>query len=127
VDDSGWQMHIDDNLRMVYKGAEVSTYGDCDLRLYLENLSDEMVSFSTDGVWINGEEVPGFLWETLRPNTRSVDSIYIYGLEELDITQFSQITEVYIEYMVECYQGDQIVDTVYCTTLFNPNALPTTD
>lgn len=127
VDDAGWEMHIDDNLRVVYQGSELSSYGDCDLHLHLENLSDETVSFSTDGVWINGEEVEGFLWETLRPGTRAVDSIYIYGLEELDITQFSQITEVYIEYVVECYEGDEIVDTVYCSTLFNPNDLPTSD
>lgn len=127
VNDTGWEMHIDDNLRVVYTGAELSSYGDCDLNLYLENLSNEMVSFTTGGIWINGKEVEGFLWETLRPDTRAVDSIYIYGLEDLDITQFSQITEIYIEYMVDTYQGDEIVDTVYCTTLFNPNALPTSD
>lgn len=127
VDDQGWEMHIDDNLRVVYTGSELSPYGDCGLHLYLENLSNENVSFSTEGVWINGEEVPGFLWETLRPGTRALDSIYIYGLEELDITQFSQITEVYIEYIVDTYQGDEIVDTVYCSTLFNPNALPTSE
>lgn len=127
VDDLGWEMHIDDNLRVVYKGAEFSDYGDCDLHLYLENLSDEMVSFTTDGIWINGEEVEGFLWETLRPGTRAIDSIYIYGLEDLDITQFSQVTELYIEYVVDTYQGDQIVDTVYCSALFNPNALPTSE
>lgn len=127
IDDLGWEMHADDNLRVVYKGSELSAYGDCDLHLYLENLSDEMVSLTTDGVWVNGREVEGFLWEILRPGTRAVDSIYIYGLEELEITQFSQITEVYIEYTVDTYRDDQIVDTVYCSCLFNPNALPTSD
>lgn len=124
VDDSGWQMHIDENLRMVYQGAEVSSYGDCDLRLYLENLTDENASVTTTLIKVNGEEVSGFLWDILRPGTRTMDSIYIYELEELDITQLSQITEVYLEYTVETYDGDVITDTVYCTTLFNPNDLP---
>lgn len=127
VDDSGWEMHVDDNLRMVCQGAEISPYGECDLQFYLENLSDEIVSVSTEGIWINGEEVPGFLWDILRPETRAVDSLCIYDLEELEITQLGQINEIYIEYMVEYYQDDQIVDTVYCSTRFNPNDLPTSD
>ena len=127
VDDSGWEMHPDDSLRIVYRGATVSSYGECDLQFYLENRSDEIVSVSTEGIWINGEEVPGFLWDILRPETRAVDSLCIYDLEELEITQLEQINEIYIEYMVEYYQGDQIVDTVYCSALFNPNALPTSD
>lgn len=127
VDDSGWEMHVDDSLRIVYRGATVSSYGECDLQFYLENLSDEIVSVSTEGIWINGEEVPGFLWDILRPETRAVDSLCAYDLEELEITQLEQINEIYIEYMVEYYSDDEIVDTVYCSTLFNPNALPTSD
>lgn len=127
VDDSGWEMHIDDSLRMVYRDAVVSPYGECDLQFYLENLSDEQISVSTTLLQVNGQEVPGFLWAILRPETRAVDSLCIYDLEELDITELSQINEIYIEYTVERYQGDQIVDTVYCSALFNPNALPTSD
>lgn len=127
VDDSGWQMHMDDNLRVMYQGAEVSSYGDCDLRIYLENLSDSNISLTTNGIWINGEAVSGYIWVTLRPGTRAVGSIYIYGLEELEITQLSQITDIYMEYSVDTYRGDIITDTVYCTVSFNPNALPTSD
>lgn len=127
IDDNGWEMHIDDHLRMVYKGATLSDYGDCDLYLYMENLAEGNVSVTIDTVRVNGEDVEGFLWETLRPGTRAVDSIYFYGLENLDITQFSQITDVYLEYTIDTYRGDQIAETVYCTVSFNPNALPVSE
>ena len=127
VDDSGWEMHRDENLRIVYQGAEIYEYGDGNLQFYLENLSAERVSVTVDVIYINGEPVSGFMWDVLRPETRAVDRLYIYDLEELDITELSQINEIYIEYMVEYYSDDEIVDTVYCSTLFNPNDLPTSD
>ena len=127
VDDSGWEMHRDDSLRIVYRGATVSPYGECDLQFYLENLSDAQISVSTTLLQVNGQDAPGFLWDILRPETRAVDSLWIYDLEELDITQLEQINEIYIEYMVEYYQNDVIVDATYCSVLFNPNALPTSD
>lgn len=127
VNDAGWEMHIDNNLRMVYTGATLSGYGDCDLHLYMENLTDENVSVTIDTVKINGEDVEGFHWETLLPKTRAVDSVYIYGLEEQEITQFSQITDIYLEYTIDTYRGDRIAETVYCTVSFNPNALPVSE
>ena len=124
VDDSGWEMHIDPNLRVVYQGAEVSSFGDCDLMMYMENLSENEVAFSVERVTVNGREVSGFAWNYLLPGTRTVSSLYLYELEELDITQLSDITEIYLEYTVETTSDGELVDMVYCTTLFNPNALP---
>ena len=124
VDDSGWEMHRDENLRMVCQGAEIYEYGDGNLQLYMENLSAENLGVTIDGIWINGEAVSGFMWDMLRPETRAVDTMYFYDLEELEITELSQITDIYMEYTVETYEEDMIVDTSYHAVSFNPNDLP---
>lgn len=101
VDDSGETLYDDNGVRVVLKSVD-NRYDDCyTMTLYLENTTEETVTFSDNGIFLNGEETDGMLWNILPPNTRRVDRIYSYDLEQWGITDLSQIQDVAMELRIE--------------------------
>ena len=126
VDTSGLELYNDGSTRVVLQGAMLDDYGDCRLDLYMENLSGSSVSIYSGQVFANGEEVSGFIWDVLRPNTRAFDTAYIYELDErvdLDIEDVSQLEEITMDLYVEYTQGYDILETYSEKITFAPNAI----
>ncbi len=101
VDDSGEILYEDKGVKLVFKSVD-NRYDDCyTMTLYLENTTEETVAFSDNGIFLNGEETDSMLWNILPPNTRRVDRIYFYDLEQWGITDLSQIQDMAIELYIE--------------------------
>ena len=123
---SGMELYYDGSLCVFLSGVSLSDSGDCQLDLYMENLSGSPVNIYSGAVWVNGEEVSGYLGKTLFPETRAIDRGYIYELDErvdLDIAELSQIQEITIELYAEYMDGWDIVETISEKITFEPGAI----
>lgn len=100
VDDSGREVYNDGSIRIVYKGVEIDDFDDCTVTFFMENLSEEWLVVTDDGITVNGDETSSMLWGSLRPGTRTVDNINIYSISELGITDVSQLEEMTIDLMI---------------------------
>ena len=87
------------------------------MRLYIENLSEDTVSISTTGVYINGEMADGYVWENLRPDTCVASTIYT-GTE--GITELAQIEEITLELLIEHLDGYEPIDSRTEIITFTP-------
>lgn len=124
TDDSGWELYNQNGVRMVLKAAQLDDYGDCTLTLFLENTTEDLVNVSDRGVYLNGEETLGMLWSSLMPQSRAIDHIYLYDMEELDIADLADIQEVLIDLHIEHVDGmdlqnwhvEEIIDTAITFT-----------
>jgi len=117
---SGEELYHQDGVRILLQEVAMSSYGDCDIAVYIENQSGRTVSVSSDVIKLDGQEISGFLWDTLRPDTRTFDSAYLYDLDELEIEELSQIGQITMELVIEFYDGWYVEDTVYETVTFTP-------
>ena len=126
VDISGMELYNDGSLCVLLSGVSLSDSGDCQLDLYMENLSGSPVNIYSGAVWVNGEEVSGYIGKTLLPDTRAMDSGYLYELDErvdLDIGELSQIREITIELYVEYMDGWDVVESYSEKITFEPSAI----
>jgi len=126
LDISGLELYNDGSLWIVLRDVNLNEYGECELDLYMENLSGSAVSVYSGQVFVNGEEVSGYMWKALRPDTRAIDSCYIYELDErvdLNITDLAQIKEITIDLYVEYTDGLDILETVSEAVTFEPSAI----
>jgi len=113
----GWELYTgeDVQVRLVSYGDNGGNY---DLQFYMENLSGDTVAVSTESIRVNGEETDGFLWETLRSNTRSRSEVFVSipGIDHLD-----EIEEITFDLLIEHMDGYEITDSRTETILFTPN------
>lgn len=123
VDISGMELYYDGSLCVLLSNVNLSGYGDCELDLYIENLSGSTVNVYSGDIWVNGEQVQGYYWKGLRPNTRAVDSAYIYELDNLDIKELAQINEITIDLYVDYMDGWDVVETISEKITFDPSAI----
>lgn len=119
----GWELYNDGSVSVLVRDMQMDGYGDGQIEMHMENLSGSNASVYVEGIWINGQEVWGSLWSTLRPDTRAVSSLYLYELEELDITQWEQISEITLELYVEYMDGWDIIESTSEAITFNPNEI----
>lgn len=127
VDTSGLELYNDGSFCVILRDVMLDDYGDCELDLYMENLSDSTVNVYSGQVWANGEEVSGYISRELRTNTRVADRVYLYELDErvdLDIEDLSQIQEITIDLYVDYMDGWDIVESISESVTFDPNAIP---
>lgn len=120
VDDSGWELYNDGGVRMVVRGDTLSAYGDYTVTLFMENSTDYTVCLSDSRMLINGQETDGLLWTTMRPHTRAIDRLYFSDLEELGISDISQIEELTVDLTVEYMDDWETVETKTDTLTFTP-------
>lgn len=125
--DYGWEMVQESGMSVYLLNGWMSGDNICELSVLIENLSEDTATIYTTAVRVNGQEVNGVLWSSLLPNTRAMNTIYMDGLRDLDITDYSEITEIDIEYVIEYSDETGLLDQLICSVLFNPNALPTSD
>ena len=126
VDISGMELYSDGSLCVLLSGVRLDGSGDCQLDLYMENLSGSPVNIYSGAVWVNGEEVSGYIGKTLLPDTRAIDSGYLYELDErvdLDIGELSQIKEITIELYVDYMDGWDVVESYSEAVTFDPNGV----
>ena len=126
VDTSGLELYNDGSFYVILRGVSLDDFGDCELDLYMENLSGSTVNVYSGEVAVNGEAVSGYISKTLRSNTRAADRTYIYELDErvgLDIEELSQIEEITIDLYVEYMDGWDIVETISEKITFEPSAI----
>lgn len=126
VNVSGLELYNDGSLSMILLDANLPGYGDCELDLYIENLSGSTVNIYSGRIWVNGEEVSGYTGKTLRPDTCAFDYGYIYELNErgdLNIEEVSQIEEITMELYVEYVDGWDVVESYSEAVTFDPNAI----
>ena len=126
VDISGLELYNDGSFRVILRDIMLDDYGDCQLDLYMENLSGSTVNVYSGEVAVNGEAVSGYISKTLRSDTRAADRAYIYELDEradLDIEELSQIKEITIDLYVEYMDGWDIVETYSESITFEPSAI----
>ena len=121
----GWEMIQESDLTLKLLSGQMVGEDGCSLSLHLENHSDNAVGFYTNTVRVNGQNAEGAFAKILLPNALAAGSLDLYGLQE--VSDLSDITEIYIEYCVESFDAAGNVEAVNGTVLFNPNALPTSD
>lgn len=121
----GWEIYRDEKLaiRLVSTGAY---YGDCDVQLYIENLSDQTASVSTSSALVNGQEADGTLWCILRSGTQAISGVYLYDIMDETgdaISGLEQIQEISLDLHMEYMEDWYIDETRNETITFNPNEL----
>lgn len=119
----GAQLYNDGSTCILLRDMQMDGYGDGQLEVHMENLSESTVSVYLEGVWVNGEETNAYFWNTLRPDTRAVDSIYLYEMDKMDITEWEQVEEITLELYVEYMDGWDILETASEAITFNPNEI----
>lgn len=112
----GWELYTgeDVTVRLVSYGDNGGNY---DLQFYMENLSEDTVSVSTESIRVNGEDTDGYLWQTLRSDTCSRSEMFasIPGIDNLD-----EINEMSIDLLIERMDGYEIIDSRTETVTFVP-------
>lgn len=123
VDTTGLELYNDGSFQIILRDVILDEYGECELDLYMENLSGSPVNTFNGQIWINGEEVSGYFWKMLRPDTRAIDNCYIYERADLEITELEQIEEITVDLYVEYMDGMDIVETISEKITFEPSAI----
>jgi len=125
ADTSGLELYNDGSFRVILRDVYMSGSDDCEMDLYLENLSGNSVNVYCEQIWVNGTELATYYWNTLRANTRSVDALYIYDYEweDLDISQLEQINEITMVLYIEYQDGWDILESHSEKITFAPNAI----
>lgn len=126
VDDSGLELYNQNGVRILLKDTGMDDYGDWNATFYLENHTDELVAVSDMGIWINEEESGAMLWSILMPQTRAIEHVWAYDMEELDIQSEADIQEVFIDLDIRHYDATNPQDWLELANedsaiTFNPN------
>lgn len=108
IDDHGLELYNQNGVRILLQDTYLDDYGGWEAILYVENGSEDLVTVTDNGVWINEEESSTMLWSTLMPQTRSVEQLWVYDIEELDIENEEDIREVFIDLMVQHYDAGDV-------------------
>ena len=111
VNADGWELYNDGGISILIQQMQMDDYGDVEIAMYMENLSGSDASVCIEEIWINGEASSCFLWSRLRPDTRAVDTIYLYELEDMDITQWEQLQEITLQLELEYMDGWEVLET----------------
>lgn len=123
VDISGMELYNDGSLCVLLRDVNLPGQGECALDLYIENLSGSSVNVYSGDIWVNGEQLHGYYWKALRPDTRAVDSAYIYELDDLDIEELAQIEEITMDLYVDYMDGLNVVQTISEKITFDPGMI----
>lgn len=123
VDISGLELYTDGDFRVVLTDVTLLGYDDCELTLYAENNSGDQVNIYCEQMWINGETVQGYYSKTLRADTRAIDRVYLYELEEMNIEDLSDVEDISLELYVEHMDGWDILESKRETVIFAPNQI----
>ena len=96
MDDSGTRLLEQDGIRIVCKGYKPDSYHPDDayegvIRFYIENNTDRCLQIYTPEVLVNQEYADLTLWCELQPGIRTITDMYLYGLEDLNISSIDDI------------------------------------
>ena len=123
---AGRPLYNSEDLTVILQDISLDGAGDCQLDLYMQNHSQNTINLYSGAVWVNGEEVSGYLWQMLRPNTCAMNDMYIYELDErvdLDIQSLGQVEEISIELYVEILDDLELLEVFSETVTFEPTAI----
>lgn len=94
VDDEGELLYDEGGIRVINKGLKDDGIWDGTLVLYVENGSSKEITVYSEDVSINGFMVDDSFWTELRPDTRSIDGLYLLSFEDAGIESISQIEQL---------------------------------
>lgn len=123
---SSMPLYSDENLTVILQDAMLDGSGDCKLNLYMQNHSQNTLNVYSGAIWVNGEEVSGYLWQMLRPNTCAMSDMYIYEPDERtdsDIHALDEIKEITVDLYIERQDGLELVELISETITFEPGAI----
>lgn len=115
----GWDLYTDGDLLLRLVSTSVYS-GECELRFYMENLSENTLSVYASSVTANAEATDSYLWQPLRPGTGAIYDMYLYDLGINDLTELEEVT---LDLLIEHMDGLEILDSSVGTITFNPNEL----
>lgn len=115
----GRELYRDEDLAV--RLVRTSLYSsDCELQLYMENLSSQTMGVSVPNSQINGQELDGSFWTILRPGTKVLTTLY---LSDSEVDSLDSIEEISLDLNLE-YMKDWYVDSTRIANItFNPNTL----
>ena len=121
---SGWEMIQDSGLSVRLMDMQLPGRDGCEMKLHLENQTEDTVWWYTSAVRVNGQEAEGGCIVMLLPGTSAVERVFISDLFDMDLSDLSEITEIDIAYTIEYSDNVNLLDQVTGSVLFNPNELP---
>lgn len=94
VDDSGDVVYDDHGIRVICKGLKENVIWDGAVVFLIENTSKEFVTVHAENLSVNGYMVSEALWSQLRPNTRSVEAMYLLTLDEIGLDSTDEVEDI---------------------------------
>ena len=94
VNDLGEEMVNQNGVRIVGKGVSNDSIWGSGVVLYIENNTDEDILVTVDDLSVNGYMITGFLYSTVKPGKKAVDTIILSSsdLEDNDIESIDELT-----------------------------------
>lgn len=94
VDDSGDLVYDDNGIRVICKGLEDNLIWDGAVVFLIENTSKEYVTVHAENLSVNGYMVSETLWSQLRPDTRSIEAMYLLTLDEIGLDSIDEVEDI---------------------------------
>lgn len=123
VDDSGWEMYRDGEVRVILRDMQMQDGGRFQMEIFFENMSEYSVYAYIGTALINGQECSGIIYDRLRSGTRTVDSFSTYDLEEMNITQIDQIEEISVVLEIKNMEDGPAEKSITQTITFTPEEI----
>lgn len=94
VDDSGDLVYDDNGIRIICKGLKENVIWDGAVVFLIENTSKEYVTVHAENLSVNGYMVSETLWSDLRPDTRSIEAMYLLTLDEIGLDSVDEVEDI---------------------------------
>ena len=94
VNDVGEKMVNQNGIRVVGKGVSNDSIWGSGVVLYIENNTDKSILVTTDNLSVNGYMITGYLYSTVKPGKKAVESIILSSsdLEDNDIDKIEELS-----------------------------------
>ena len=119
IDDSGDIIYDANGVRVICKGLRDDVIWDGCVVFYFENNNDGYVSIYSENVSVNDVMVDESLWVDLRANTRSVDAMYLWTLEDVGVTSISDVENIEFNLRIVDEDWDDIAVSDVISLNFN--------
>lgn len=94
VDDSGDLVYDDNGIRVICKGLKENIIWDGAVVFLIENTSKEYATVHAENLSVNGYMVSETLWSELRPDTRSIEAMYLLTLDEIGLDSVDEVEDI---------------------------------
>ena len=110
ADDAGETLFKGKKIRIVSKGLQEDNAWDGTLVFFMENKSKKDIYIFAENLEVNGKKVDAGLWCTLRRGTNLVDGMALLNMDELALTDISQIHTIVFDIRIADASDLSLVD-----------------